>query len=338
MGGPFDTPEECNSSCQCSSTTEGSSSTEAPSSSSSESSSSSSESSSSSSESSSSSSESSSSSSESSSSSSESSSSSSESSSSSSSSEIYWCAREKSSSTTVGSSSTACNDCPGWVNFDGVCKYVNKGDPRPNGSTVYLNKSDCDCIELGANCGPNLLGQLAAASDCGLVCIKDSEFDQNKYEKVSGPYYSKEECEVNCCGSSSSSSSCEPCQQFKVTLTTSGCCLYMGPNGIEAVGAGKVTASGTPPSFKECTVVVLLNGSTNETTDVQDGDSITVEAYPQGSCSCCETKRNCNAKTQSLWLQKSNKENKAIVLNKKTLMDKVKFAAQRVSKKSRKLR
>jgi hypothetical protein len=121
-----------------------------------------------------------------------------------------------------------------------------------------------------------------------------------------------------------------------VTLTTTGCCLYMGSNGIEAVGSGVVTAQYSTPTLTDCEIMVLLNGSTNQSAEVEDGDSINIEMYTNGSCSCCETKRDCTAATKSLWIQK--KDGKSIVLDKQTLMDKVKFAAERVRNKRRRLR
>jgi hypothetical protein len=169
--------------------------------------------------------------------------------------------------------------------------------------------------------------------------------------KVGGPYDTKEECETNCsCGSStseepsssseepsssseSSSSSCPPCQSVKVTLSTSGCCLYLGSNSIESVGKGSVSASLSLPEIPGCDVNLLLNGKIATTIDVEDGDTINVELQATGNCLCCETGKNCNTQNAPMWVQKSNKENKTIILNRSELMNRVKFVTNRVRKR-----
>lgn len=137
--------------------------------------------------------------------------------------------------------------------------------------------------------------------------------------------------DCGCCkppSSSSSSSSCE-CRPVEINITTSGCCLYMLPDGIEAVGDGTVTASYLGTGLPDCDVAVLLNGSLDSVA-VSDGDPINVEIQVIGNCECCETQRDCVSPSQSLWVQKSNKDRKTIVLDKAALIKKVKIATERV--------
>ena len=174
------------------------------------------------------------------------------------------------------------------------------------------------------------------AKDCGRICIVESEYDATKHVKAGGPYKTKEECEANCCGetppassSSSSSSSCE-CKTMEVILTTDACCLYVSGESIEVVGSGTVTAAYANPSLPNCIVTVRLNGSADPIT-VEDGDAITVEVSVEGDCTCCEVSQDCqSSSTASLWVQKSKEDRKTISLSKKDLLDKVRFATNKV--------
>jgi hypothetical protein len=114
----------------------------------------------------------------------------------------------------------------------------------------------------------------------------------------------------------------------------------MGPSGVEAVGAGTVSASFSAPDFSNCSVELLLNGSLRNSVEVIDGDSVSVELYVSGECTCCETQRQCNAMSGStpLWVQKSGRENKVIELNRGALAERIKMIAENVKKKSKKLR
>lgn len=134
--------------------------------------------------------------------------------------------------------------------------------------------------------------------------------------------------------SSSSSSSCV-CDPFAVELTTNGCCLYMGPEGVEAVGPGMVTAKaiGSPPYG--CDVNIILNGKQAEAVEVIDGEFVTIELKTSGYCECCEVQRDCYVPQAGLWVQKSNENGRTIVLDGSALKAKVKIAVDRVRKKRR---
>jgi hypothetical protein len=129
--------------------------------------------------------------------------------------------------------------------------------------------------------------------------------------------------------SSSSSSSCE-CKQATVELTTTGCCLYLGSDVMEAVGSGEITATLSGPDLEGCPVTLILNGQSSSTVSVEDGDEVTVELQTDGNCSCCKTKSECSSSPTSLWVQKSNKDRSTISLDKRALMAKLKMAARKV--------
>jgi len=114
----------------------------------------------------------------------------------------------------------------------------------------------------------------------------------------------------------------------------------MAGGGVEAVGSGTVSASFSPPKISNCTVDLLMNGKKTTSVEVQDGDSVSVELQVEGDCACCETQRHCNAMSGSapLWMQKSVKENKFIKLNKSSLAERIRSIAEKIKKKSKKLR
>jgi hypothetical protein len=114
----------------------------------------------------------------------------------------------------------------------------------------------------------------------------------------------------------------------------------MGAGGVEAVGDGTVSASFSPPSMESCTVELLMNGKLASSVEVLDGDSVSVELYVSGECSCCETQKHCNAMSgpAGLWVQKSSRENKIIELNRSALAERIKMITENVKKKSKKLR
>jgi hypothetical protein len=215
---------------------------------------------------------------------------------------------------------------------------VNKGEPRPPGSTVYLRKKDCECVELGLNCGSL---SLLSAAECGRICIRESEFDPEKHELISGPYDDKEECEAKCCAkedssssSESSSSSCE-CKNIQVEIKTDGCCLYLGPSGVEAVGSGTVSATLYGEKPEGCDIKIKINGKENQQMIVEDGEKINIDIQTEGTCDCCEIERECSSKSSELWIQKSNKEKKTIVLDKEAIRSKVRLAIEKVRKRKR---
>ena len=114
----------------------------------------------------------------------------------------------------------------------------------------------------------------------------------------------------------------------------------MGSGSVEAVGPGTVSASFSPPGLPECTVALKLNGSSNSSVSVNDGDSISVALDVTGECSCCEVQRHCNAMsgTMGLWVKKRGKENKMIELNRRALAQRMKIITESVKNKRNKLR
>jgi hypothetical protein len=132
--------------------------------------------------------------------------------------------------------------------------------------------------------------------------------------------------------SSSSSSSCV-CAPFSVEISTEGCCLYLGPEGVEAVGPGKITATPSGNPLPDCTVEVMLNGKVRNEIEVADGGKIEVGIKTSGGCECCETQRNCSTQSSPLWVQKSNEDRKTIVLDREAIREKVKLAVSRVRKR-----
>jgi hypothetical protein len=242
-----------------------------------------------------------------------------------------------------------CAECP-WYWNGSTCV---DGLPHPAGAQRYHTKDECLCDKWnnGAPAGPLFeaccrtnpgfhpncpgffwSGDLLslAAADCNRICILESTYDATKHVKAGGPYDTKEECENNCCGSSSSSSSSCECKNMEVTITTDACCLYVSGDSIEAVGSGTVTASVDGPDLQGCEVTVKLNGSVDPIT-VEDGEAISVDVTATGECKCCEVAQNCqSASSTSLWVQKSNVDKRTIALNKKELVDKVRFATKKV--------
>jgi hypothetical protein len=131
---------------------------------------------------------------------------------------------------------------------------------------------------------------------------------------------------------SSSSSSCI-CSPYSVELSTDGCCLYLGPAGVEAVGAGKITASSSGELPYGCSAEITLNGEAAAEINVEDGEVVQVDIRTSGDCECCETQRDCAAESAGLWVQKSNKDRKTVALDKQAIRDKVKLAVDRVRKR-----
>jgi len=119
----------------------------------------------------------------------------------------------------------------------------------------------------------------------------------------------------------------EPCTEIKVILTTTGCCLYLGPNGVESVGKGTITAE-ISGSRDSCEIILFLNGQTNNTILAEDGDSIIVELQTNGNCECCEIQKDCDSEKSQLWLAKK----KSISLNKKKLIQKIKNVVKKIRK------
>ena len=123
-----------------------------------------------------------------------------------------------------------------------------------------------------------------------------------------------------------------------MTVTTSGCCLYLGPEGIEAVGQGTVSAYADKPQEDRCGIEVLINGQITNTVDVQDGDRIEISLYSNDECSCCEVQRECNAKNAAALIMKSSKDKGTITLDKKKIDERIKSMALNMAKRRMGLR
>lgn len=191
----------------------------------------------------------------------------------------------------------------------------------------------CDLVRVRYNCG------------CGCDCAFKGynfgglTFKKKKSRNTGIPTFSKKTLEANgftfaaatvpTPTSSSSSSSCE-CSPLAVELTTDGCCLYLGPGGVEAVGGGKVTAEITGSPSANCHLSVLLNGVQANEAAVVDGEIVTVELSGGEQCECCEVQRECVTNSTGMWAQKSNRDRKTLVLDKGALEAKARFAAERV--------
>lgn len=196
----------------------------------------------------------------------------------------------------------------------------------------------CDRVRIEYGCG------------CGCDCShKGFNFGGLKFKKKRSksriPTFSKRTLAANgftfadgtiptSSSSSSSSSSCI-CHPFSVEIATDGCCLYLGPEGVEAVGAGVVTATATGQPPYGCEIEVLLNGAPVQATSVTDGDLIAVEVRTSGECECCETQRDCISSQSSLWVQKSNQDGKTITIDREAIKNKVRLAVERVRKRKK---
>jgi hypothetical protein len=132
---------------------------------------------------------------------------------------------------------------------------------------------------------------------------------------------------------SSSSSSCE-CGAFQVEISTDGCCLYLTPGGIEAVGDGTITATPTNVSLPpDCAVDVTLNGEATRQIQAKDGDLIVVGVSNSAGCECCEVYRDCSMSSSSLWVRKNEKEINNFVLDRESIREKVRIAVDKVRRK-----
>lgn len=109
--------------------------------------------------------------------------------------------------------------------------------------------------------------------------------------------------------------------------------MYLGPSGVEAVGDGMVGAKVTGTLPEGCNVIITLNGIQGQEIEVKDGDFINVQVKTIGNCKCCETQRECNMPSKSLWVQKNKMDKKTIVLDQEAIRSKVKIAVDRVRKR-----
>lgn len=110
----------------------------------------------------------------------------------------------------------------------------------------------------------------------------------------------------------------------------------MGPQGIEAVGDGTVSAS--IEGSGECENWVEINGERRESLEVSDGDEIKVSLKTNQDCSCCEVGRNCNVRNANFWVVKNNKEKGVTSLDRSQLDRRLKALALRMASRKNKLR
>jgi hypothetical protein len=114
----------------------------------------------------------------------------------------------------------------------------------------------------------------------------------------------------------------------------------MGPGNIEAVGGGRIDAFISASSEANwCNMIVLLNGQAGPIF-ANDGESISVDIQTAGDCNCCKVGMECipRAGSAPMWIQKSNKENRVMTLNKRELYNKIQIAVNNVSNRKNKLR
>lgn len=131
-----------------------------------------------------------------------------------------------------------------------------------------------------------------------------------------------------------------PCSNITVTLTTSGCCLYLSGQSVYAVGSGDVSASLSSRCAGNCgNLNLILNGTKRNSVSVSDGDLISVSLIPQNSncCQCCEVHRSCGS--TSVWLLKQKNNKKFLVLNKEKFIKRLNILRTiKIKNKNKKLR
>ena len=101
------------------------------------------------------------------------------------------------------------------------------------------------------------------------------------------------------------------------------------------MGPGTVTASVTGSAPPNCYPEVFMNGDRVDYITIGDGDTVAIELKSSGGCQCCEVERDCTVQTSSLWVQKSSKENKTIVMDRNAIREKVQLAVDRVRRRRR---
>jgi hypothetical protein len=111
----------------------------------------------------------------------------------------------------------------------------------------------------------------------------------------------------------------------------------MGPEGIEAVGAGTVSAHAEDKG-SYCSPEVLMNGSLKNSIEVKDGDKIDISLHTTSSCSCCEVNKDCTVRNAAFWVVKSGKEKGTMTIDKQQLTGRIKELAVRVAKRRMGLR
>lgn len=82
----------------------------------------------------------------------------------------------------------------------------------------------------------------------------------------------------------------------------------------------------------------MMNDQLTETLEVEDGDSIKLELKSEGNCECCETKKDCKARTASMWVMKSTREKGVVAIDRKQIDNKLKELAIRMAKRKMGLR
>lgn len=128
-----------------------------------------------------------------------------------------------------------------------------------------------------------------------------------------------------------------PCTVANVTVSFSGCCLYVDGCNVTTVGSGTLTWN--TPSISDCEITVTVNGDSSGSLFVEDGTSVSVSLSGDGS-PCC----TCQLKSQSgcgvafdnsgLWTVRNGK----LMLNKRKYMNqRNRLIRHRTEKKLRKL-
>jgi hypothetical protein len=158
-----------------------------------------------------------------------------------------------------------------------------------------------------------------------------------------------------------------PCSQTILTLTTSGCCIYMEGNSIYAVGDGEITFTLSEELLEGCgELLVSINKTktyehfliteegnplTTEngayiviektaTVQVKDGEEIivSIKATEDDCCECCEIKKECDPEN-SMWLLKEKNNKKVLYLNKNKFIKNLNILRkQKVLRKIKKLK
>lgn len=132
-----------------------------------------------------------------------------------------------------------------------------------------------------------------------------------------------------------------PCAQVIVTLTTTGCCLYVSGQMVYAVGGGEIQAQISVPNVQGCgDIKIKINGVETTVVSVKDGDPIEVTVTPSETdcCECCEVARDCTT-MGSMWILKETNNKKFLSLNKNKFIKRMNILRrEKIKRKNRKLR
>jgi hypothetical protein len=158
-----------------------------------------------------------------------------------------------------------------------------------------------------------------------------------------------------------------PCSQIIITLTTTGCCLYMVGGKIFAVGDGEINFQLSEESIEGCGDVLLsINGyktyesfltteggdplitedgkrivlKKSQTVQIKDGEEVvlSMKTSEDECCKCCEVKRECDP-TNPMWMLKEKNNKKTLSINKYKFIKRLNLLRkQKVLKKSKKIK